>query len=409
MTLSTKSIFSMMLLLTCCIIPVWAGNSIFSFQGLPNQYYGNDIYGMSMGDTGMSDAFRLNSSFGNPALIALTKNAIFSTGIMMGYTNYKDLDDNSYRDNSLDFPYFNIVIPIANHKIGMQFHSLSSGVVSDQRTVTPADSTAIGFTEYNSVDSYLYRVDFMYSYPYKYLNFGIALNYYLGHETRSVSQDSGNSPFNTFYSIHKTYDNVGVTLGLIKKTESVSAALTYTSASKLSGDTEYKSIQTTSDLGTSHYNLPNRLGAGMTFFHSDKVRTSYEAHYDMWKSADNPENTEDSWKVGAGVAYETNANSNKWMRKIPLRAGISWRRLPFLKNGNSIDEKGVSVGLTLPLKNPENRLDLGCLYTMRGDKDKNLVEENSIMILLGITGFDIFSREHRRTAPRDIPKVEELR
>ncbi|HNX00940.1 MAG TPA: hypothetical protein PLE74_01505 [Candidatus Cloacimonadota bacterium] len=408
MALSTKHVSGLVLILFCMIIPAWAGNSIFSFDGFPNQYYGNDIYGLSMGDTGMADTYRLNTGFGNPALIARTKNAVFSTGVMFGYTNYKDDTNKKFRDNSLDFPYFNMVIPISNHKLGFQFQSLSSGIVNDQRTITPADTTEISYTERNAVDSYLYRVDFMYSYPYKYFDFGIALNYYLGHETHSISQDSGNSPFNTFYSLYKTYDNPGVSIGFIKKMKKMSTALTYVSAAKLTGDSELKSIQITNDLGKSEYNLPNRFSLGMTLNHNDKFRSSYEIHYDMWNAANNPENTEDSWKIGVGADYIANNNADHFLARMPLRAGLSWRRLPFLKNGNAIDEKSASIGLTLPLKNPDNRIDLGFIFSMRGDKSKNLVQENSAMFLLGITGFDIFTREHRRTEPREIPKVEEI-
>ncbi len=406
MTLSTQRFVGIIFILLISIVPVWAGNSIFSFQGLPNQYYGNDIYGFSMGDTGMADSYRLNTGFGNPALISRIKNAVFSTGIMTGDTWYEDKSHPKYTDNSLDFPYFNMAIPIASHKLGFQFQSLSSGVVKDQSTDT---LSSIHFTEYNSVDSYLYRVDLMYSYPFKLVDFGVAINYYLGHENRAISQDSGSSPFNTYYSMTKSYSNGGISIGIMKKTDRFSTAFTYTSASKLKGEIIYKTLSSTENQGTSHYNLPNRFGLGMTFNHSDVLRTSYDVHYDMWKAVDNPENTEDSWKVGIGIAYDANQNADKFFRRLPLRGGISWRKLPFQKNNASIDEKGASIGFSLPLKNPENRIDLGFQYLMRGDSNKNAVQESSLMFLFGITGFDIFKQEQRRTAPREIPKVEEIR
>jgi hypothetical protein len=405
MTLRTHRIMGIIFILLICTVPAWAGNSIFSFQGLPYQYYGNDIYGLSMGDTGMSDTYRLNTGFGNPALLARTKNAVFSTGLIMGYTVYRDQADTKYRDNSLDFPYFNFVVPIASHKIGFQFQSLSSGVVKNQRV----DSLAIvPFTEFNSVDSYLYRVDLMYARPFKYFNFGVSFNYYLGHETRTILQDSGNSPFNTFYSLNKTYDNGGFTVGITKDFKEISTALTFTSGAKLTGETIFKSLQMTEHLDASQYNLPNRIGLGFMWKNSELIRTTYDFHYDMWKAADNTENTEDSWKVGVGFAYDAHASADQFLQRIPLRAGISMRRLPFLKNDAKIDEMGASCGFSLPLKNPDNRIDIGFQYLMRGDKDKNQVEESSFMLLFGITGFDIFTHEQRRTAPRDIPKVEDL-
>jgi hypothetical protein len=409
MTHSLPKVIGIIILLIVSTIPAWAGNSIFSFNGLPNQYYGNDIYGFTMGDTGMADAYRINTGFGNPALLARTRNAVFSTGIMVGDTWYEDNLNHKYTDNSLDFPYFSFVIPIASHKFGFQFQSLSSGVVKDQ-TYVPADTLHhfSSFTEYNSIDSYLYRVDFMYSYPFKYFDFGVGLNYYLGHENRSISQDSGNSPFNTIYSITRSYQNPGFSVGLLKKTDRFSTAFTYNSATTLKGDTEFRSIQLTESESSAKYQLPNRFGMGLTLNHNDLVRTNYEFHYDMWKSAKNDENTSDSWKAGIGITYDPMATGDSFLKKIPLRGGFSWRRLPFEKNNASIDEKAASFGFSIPLKAPQNRIDLGFQYSMRGDKSKNLVQESSLMMMFGISGFDIFTREPRRTVPRDIPKVEEI-
>ena len=99
-----------MMVIVCAIS---AGNSIFSYDGIPLRYYGQDIYSMGMGDAGSSDIFRVNTGYANPALNHTPNRALVSTGIMFGYTTYKS-DENGtrkYRDNSLDFPYFSINLP----------------------------------------------------------------------------------------------------------------------------------------------------------------------------------------------------------------------------------------------------------------------------------------------------------
>jgi len=81
---------------------LWAGNSIFSYDGFPVQYYGTDIYGLGMGDTGASDIFRVNAGYGNPAMSSLGNRTLFSTGILAGYNRYRSRDgggDYSYLDN----------------------------------------------------------------------------------------------------------------------------------------------------------------------------------------------------------------------------------------------------------------------------------------------------------------------
>jgi hypothetical protein len=42
-------------------------------------------------------------------------------------------------------------------------------------------------------------------------------------------------------------------------------------------------------------------------------------------------------------------------------------------------------------------------YVVRGDKDKNGLEDRCVLFSLGFTGFDIFQARKRLTAPREIP------
>lgn len=85
------------------------------------------------------------------------------------------------------------------------------------------------------------------------------------------------------------------------------------------------------------------------------------------------------------------------------------RALPFTtENGEYVDETALSAGISFPLKGETNRLDLGMQYLTRGDLDSNNLQDSSIMFMIGFTGFDIFSKAPDRTAPREIPKAEEL-
>ena len=87
---------------------LWAGNSIFSYQGFPVQYYGRDIYSLGMGDTGSSDTFRYNTGYANPALHHRENKTIFGTGMIFGFTGYSSqyknssgqILENTYRDDN---------------------------------------------------------------------------------------------------------------------------------------------------------------------------------------------------------------------------------------------------------------------------------------------------------------------
>ncbi len=92
-----------------------------------------------------------------------------------------------------------------------------------------------------------------------------------------------------------------------------------------------------------------------------------------------------------------------------MRIGASYRQLEFKdKDGNEIDELGLSCGLTFPLKREVNRIDMGFQYLKRGDLGSNKLSDTSFMFLLGFTGFDLISRSADRTAPRSIPQKEEM-
>jgi hypothetical protein len=48
------------------------------------------------------------------------------------------------------------------------------------------------------------------------------------------------------------------------------------------------------------------------------------------------------------------------------------------------------------------------MYQTRGSLDTHNIQDTSYMMLIGFTGFDIISKAIDRTAPREIPKAEEL-
>jgi len=89
-----------------------------------------------------------------------------------------------------------------------------------------------------------------------------------------------------------------------------------------------------------------------------------------------------------------------------MRTGISYRHLPFLVNEEDVNELALSLGISLPLPVSVNRIDLGFQYSQRGNLEKNRLLDNSFLLMIGFTGFDIFSKPIDRTVPRDIPEKE---
>jgi len=404
-------------LLLAVSLPLMGGNSIFSFRGTPWQYYGNDIYGMTMGDVGMSDLYRKNMGFGNPAIVGNASKALFSTGMMFGWTGYKseDVSGESFRDNSMDFPFFSIALPLNKHRLGFQFNSFASGVVENKREfdsviywgTVPMDTLTIKETQ--SIDRYIYRADLIYAYRFDKFSIGAAFNYYLGHDIRRFYQDSGNGIFNTFEKTDQSYKNPGATLGMAADLDKVSLGAYFSPETTLEGDLIRSSIHETEELGTYKYSTPATAGAGVTWKLTEELKVSSDFVYNFWSNAPHTEYVNDSWKFGMGIAMEPDTDSRKtFAGQMPKRIGFFHKVLPFESNGNPVSETAVSAGVTIPVKHNENRLDFGMQYLWRGNVEDHNLQDRSLMFMFGISGFDILSKPFTRTAPREIPQVEEL-
>lgn len=397
-----------MLLLT--LLPLAAGNSIFSYEGFPVRYYGTDVYSMSMGDAGASDIFRFNAGYANPALHNGSNRTILATGLVFGYTSYSseatDGSRKSFLDDAMDLPYFSLSFPISKHRIGFQFSSHSSGSVKNQTTFT--DDYGNEVTEKQEMDRYIYRGDLIYSILLGKYSLGVSGNYYFGHDIRSLEQDGSFDPYNTTEELAHTYKNPGVTIGGMAHYAKVALGAYFRMGTTLKGNTTLTTLHSTDEEDGYEFELPHELSLGVTALPFKEHKVSADIRYETWNAIDDVV-YDDSWKLSLGWAYEPKAeNHETYWGKIPLRGGVSMRKLPFLSGGENVSELGLSVGVSFPLKRDINRIDLGFQYLRRGSLDKNRLMDNSFMLMLGFTGFDIIGKGADRTVPRDIPEKEGL-
>lgn len=401
-----KSIIGALLILA--MLNIYAGNSIFSYDGFPLRYYGKDVYSMGMGDAGASDVFRYNTGFANPALHNRSNRTLFATGLQFGYTQYgsqaADGKEYSFRDDSLDLPYFSLSVPLSKHRFGFQFSSLSSGVVENQTTFTTANGVTI--TEKQKMDRYLYRGDIVYSYLLGNSSLGVSGNYYFGHDTRTFIQDGGFEVFNTIEELSRTFKNPTFTVGALTKHDKFAFGAHFTYGTTLKGGEIRTSLHSTEPEVEYELKLPNEFGASITVLPFAEHKVAADLQYEMWSSVDGAK-YDDSWKLGVGWSYEPRPEFHTgYINQLPLRAGLSYRRLAFTANDAAIDEMGISAGITFPLKREVNRVDVGFQLTRRGSMETNKLTDTSFMLMLGFTGFDLIGKATNRTAPRDIPERE---
>ncbi|RLC52643.1 MAG: hypothetical protein DRZ79_00825 [Candidatus Cloacimonadota bacterium] len=398
-----KNIFFLILMFS---VGTLLGNSAFSFSGMPHQYLGNDVYGIGMGETGLADMYRINTDYYNPSLASTANKVIFSTAVSLGYIWYGDKNGNNFRDNGLTFPYFTIAIPVAAHKFAFSFNSFLSGNLENQ---IGRSWENLNYTEINRIDADVYKANFIYAFKNRFLNFGLAVNYYLGHRTRFWELDFDEEDYSDAkYEIEKNFKNPGFSVGINKKIGNLSLAAVYISPTKLDGSTYFKYVhspyQDTLSNKMENLEIAEQIAGGLTVKFLEKFKASCDFYYEFQNKTDSFDF--DAYKIAFGFAYDPLSGYNKWYKKIPFRFGGYNRLLPFEENGQKIFEKSFTIGSSIPLKSEYKKIDLALKFMWRGDLDKNSLRDKSVMLNIGISGFDIFSKRTKRIAPREIPKAD---
>ncbi len=393
------------------ISAILSANSIFSFDGMPNRKYGNDLYSTGLGDAGINDLFRINTSYENPSMMVSANNVVYSTAISFGYQDYEDADGKTFRADGFYLPYFTAAVPIINHRIGIKYSLMASGNLDTygESSLILEDETKLEYEEKNSIISNIYKIDFAYAFKNKFVNVGVSGNYYIGHRIHYWGADFEDATLiDSKYEKKELFKNPGFTIGLSKRLARFSLGLSYSSAVHLDGKSTfvYNHVPYEDILDEVDYlfEVPAKLTGGMALKFAESYKISADVHYELWE--DTKTYDKNTFKLSAGISYDPLSGYGKWYESIPLRVGVSYRELPFEVNNEAINELKASFGLSLPLESPNKKIDLAVEYITRGDNELNGLSENSIMFSVGITGFDIFSKRYKKIEEKDIPKAD---
>ena len=383
--------------------------SVFSFYGPAEIANNRDAHGEGMGDTGAGDLFRTNTSFINPALSTTINKTYFTTALSMGNIYYKDNTGKSFRDDQAFLPYFNIVVPHKQHRFGFAYNNISSGKLNTETaSIITYDNKDFDIIEEQKIDFSLYKASIFYANKNKVLNFGAGISYIFGHKILYYKQDFLDSDFSDArFEKEQTFKNPTLNFGVAKSFSNVSAGLSLSLPVELKGDSYFKTNTLNKSEEKSDYNYPANISFGLTWKASELFAVSSDFDYEMWEDTDNFENSVNSLRAGLGLSWAGISNSKNFFARIPLRAGISHKNLPFEISGNTINELAYHFGLSFPLKQYDSYLDFAVKLYSRGDSTKHNYEENGFLITIGTHGFDFLRKPANRKAPRDIPKPDQ--
>jgi hypothetical protein len=140
--------------------------------------------------------------------------------------------------------------------------------------------------------------------------------------------------------------------------------------------------------GTLH--LPPSLTGGLSFGKNNKWFIATEFNYQDWSGFSDPDPNNDdrslkeSWRAAFGGEFTPDPFASEgFIKRITYRVGISQEQLPYLINNNTVTDRGINFGFSLPAG--RSSLDLAFKLGKRGNKTMTTLEENYFRVFLGIT------------------------
>ncbi len=138
---------------------------------------------------------------------------------------------------------------------------------------------------------------------------------------------------------------------------------------------------------TVSYQLPSTIGVGFSYDRPNKLVLGLDVSFRNWEGV----NTEDVWElrntlnIALGGKWVPDFQSvNSYLQRVVYRFGINFNQVPYIINDTRINEFGINFGVSLPVSSVSN-LDVGFRFGQRGTTDNNLLREDFVQVVFGLT------------------------
>lgn len=382
-----------------------SGGSIYTRFGLGDLYHSNNAMQISLGGLGTSVINKLYVNTNNPASIYQISNTKFGASISSN-TSYLNDGSSNATYTHVKFSGFHIAFPVKE--------SLGIGFILGTKPYSSVNYEVVQFDnpENNNVSNEIYKgsgglskvfLGFSVLLPMD-VAFGATFDYYSGNIQYSSSYfyaDSVNL-YDSYFINEFQYKGLGATFGLespdlseifdLKNVSNFRVGLTYEVSGAINTDSA-KVVRTT--IGESTYEeskfdtkIPYKFGAGLSFTINDKYLVVLDYLYQPWSQYE--QNGLKSsflrdlsrYSLGFEVGDYNKRFASFW-ELIKYRGGLSYEQTQYEINGEGINQLGIHAGLSLPL-GPDNSIDIGLMYGIRGTNDSNLIEENIVRATFSI-------------------------
>lgn len=402
--------YSLLVILILSSFSFGQQTSTYTRYGVGDLYYTYSPRSLSIGHTGTA---MLNNDYLeilNPASWSSISKVRFELSFTYDELKLSNSEETKYYGDGL-FKGVTFGFPISEvHKISLAF-----GLVPYSRIGYEVTENVIDTISGNYKTTYLGKgglskifIGSTYQLPGEFL-LGATLEYYFGNIKYTSKLEFDNTTFfPSEYEQNYAPKGLGTTIGLI--TPNMSGLLNSSSISnfrlgvssnivgKLKTDTSFvsrsSSLVDSISVGKTNLEIPVRLNAGMHITFVDVYNLALDYLYQPWTefkmNAINESNLTDVHKFSLGFEYRPQRVPGiTFWEQIMFRAGLSYEMSQYSFNSDQLKQYSVFGGFALPL-NPENTIDFGFEYSVRGSKENNLLQENFLRINFGFSFGDIW-------------------
>ncbi len=135
--------------------------------------------------------------------------------------------------------------------------------------------------------------------------------------------------------------------------------------------------------------LPAEIGAGVMYKSGEKFSLGLNMKTTTWSQFVSPivnDNLKDAYRLSFGGYYRPNYKSiNNYFSRVKYNLGVFYEKLPFVHNGEQIDDIGLSFGMGLPFfyQRKVSHANLGLIL---GTKGRNAaIQESYFRVMFSFT------------------------
>ncbi|MEJ8802543.1 OmpP1/FadL family transporter [Pontibacter sp. H249] len=393
------------------------GNTPYSRYGL-GEYNSNlgNIRNAGMAGVGVSAGNSYQANTANPALLYYNSITVFDIGVAGQVKNIKS-NTGKQTDGNANLYNLTLAVPVSKRwssAVGLRPYSV---VNYDARSSSGLDSNPRATIQQQySGEGGLSEVYFGHGVKIADgLTIGGSASYIFGaitKESASVVQDDSLSGIGTekvVYNERIRYDSFLFRAGAnyrkkITENYYLSAGAVYGFGTDMDAERKASYERRTisdniiddnilPDSSQSNVTIPSSLRAGLTLDNGKNLTIGADFYTQKWsefRSFSGESELGDSYRVAFAAEYTPNANSiDNFFERVTYRAGLYYGDTPYISKGETITDKGITAGFTMPLGRSTiydlYQLNAAFGYGQRGTTDNNLIAENYFQFSVGFT------------------------